>query len=245
MCMDKDMEHRERLICENCLKRQISIRADGIEYYGCACGHATPSQTARILKDLIANFGKELIEGAIIGELRQKLEGVPSFPACPIPSMSIRVPVNKLFENTVIDVEEFIPVGEIERAGTPALRMLIEQERQDLKEVLGQDAGFAVAAAAVAYSYDRKTGKCAEKVIQRISGLGLKEFYLGPGVETHSRPLFVEKHADQVIEIMGSAKYEMAEKGIYYKVKIADPSYPLIMAYYPSNMRDSKLFVFL
>jgi hypothetical protein len=239
------MEHRERLTCEKCLKRQISIRADGIKYYGCACGHTTPSQTARILNVLIANFGKELIEGAIIGELRQKLEGVSSFPACPIPSMSIRVPVNKLFENTVIDVEEFIPVGEIERAGTPALRMLIEQERQDLKEVLGQDAGFAVAAAAVAYSYDRKTGKCAEKVIQKISDSGLKEFYLGPGVGAGSRPLLAENHTDRVIEIMGNAKYEMVEKGIYYTVKIADPSYPLILAYYPNDMWNSKLFVFL
>jgi hypothetical protein len=243
--MDDKEDGRERFVCGNCL--QIMLFGDGEKYGGkCVCEHITPNRTASILHDLLTAAGEELAKAAITRELRRKLDGGSDITVYPIPGMRVRIPADELFGNIKIDAGNLVPVGQIERAGTPVLRERIEQKRRELVRILGRETDFSVAAAVVAYTYDQKTGKYAETIVQKISGSDLKDFYLGSdALKAWRRVLYVETFRDLIIPITGDAKFEAVEKGMYYKVRISEASCPLIVACYASNFSESKLYIFL
>lgn len=207
--------------CEKCLR----ISDIDIPAMKCSCGHKTPSDTAKMLYNVMYESGKQLIKDHLI-----KMIGITIPDRYSIEVMMEQVSVDgcALVGDIRFDVSSCVKSEAILSVGQKLVKELIKGKKKELFAYFGIEVDTIAAAKIIAYLYDGETGRYAKTVMQNISELNLNYFYLGERVaEQNNSGLVYAPPATSVIEAFGHARLKEETYHGHILTVISEAFYPL------------------
>jgi hypothetical protein len=237
--------------CEGCLN-QIGSRKVRRRFVNmvCACGHKTPPAESRKLQEIVLALGIQEMDKLVKSDIelalfaKRKQYGGRD-------SATYAVNLSDMLAAITIDIEKIIPKPEIETAGIAATRKLILKTQDWFEQTRAFVPTFEQAAAVVASIYNPETKSLGTVTVQN----GADSFYLGCDIDNtdallaacHQTPelvYFRNKLADvRIIAGQAEIKYLTISEGVEI-AQIANPEFPLVIAYQTQSIKDNQLFVF-
>lgn len=242
-------------LCEKCLSpvEEVEKKEEGNILLKCEnCNHETPYSTGLALELHTFFEGQRKIKEAVLLKIKEIIRKDSE-------SKSIKTQTEgfdlKLSTSDLGELVEALGIGKkisremIRKVGTSSLRKLIEKERRELQELVGEEVRFETAAAMVAHLYDVEKQKKGKIIIQTIENLNQQqEFMLSTDIKSKSlldRQILYP--LDFVYVLLGNAEVQTEKLGSgHWLSKIVLKKLPTVLIYVSSSSseRDSKVYIF-
>ena len=227
-------------VCESCLNipEDLSLK--------CSCGHETDPAVAERLYSVLREVGKKHIKMILMKDIRRVISKSGELKNYSVYRIPAAVDEEAFFDSIKFDVDKFVKDTPIERIGRAIVRGIIKDKKEELEKALGQEVDSVVAARVIAYLYDGKADKHAKVVVQKISDLGIKKYYLGGNVAAkNNTDLLYSRDGEPLFTVVGNAKSRPERRFSTYLIRLSDVSYPLVIIYRPKKFKLARLFIFL
>jgi hypothetical protein len=166
---------------------------------------------------------------ALMKRLKKVMEKVGGLAKVSLYGVPLNISEENFYNDLRFDVTRFTDDKVIERIGAKFIKLVVKEKREELEKILGQKVEPAVAALVVAYLYDGETDRYARTIVQKVSDLGLDNFYLGENVaaQNNSGLVYAPSVATSVIVAIGNAELGKETYRGYVLTTISKAVYPL------------------